>query len=58
MLSFSARIRRVVLILNGRLRDRRFQTWCNYWAVTLGSPWTFFTAGGFHLPVSASDFGP
>jgi hypothetical protein len=32
--------------------------WYIYWAVTLGSPWTFVTGGGFHLPVSASDFGP
>jgi hypothetical protein len=28
-----------------------------YWAVTPGRPWTFVTGGGFHLPVSTSDFG-
>ena len=30
----------------------------DYWLVRLGSPWTLVIAGGFHLPVSASDFGP
>jgi hypothetical protein len=32
--------------------------WYFYWAVTLGSPWDFVTGGGFHFPVSDSDFGP
>jgi hypothetical protein len=29
-----------------------------YCAPRPGSPWTFVTGGGFHLPVRASDFGP
>jgi hypothetical protein len=29
-----------------------------YCAPRLGRPWAFVTGGGFHLPVSASDFGP
>jgi hypothetical protein len=30
----------------------------DYWVVRTESGWTLVTAGGFHLPVSASDFGP
>jgi hypothetical protein len=36
------------------IRGALLETYC---APRLGSPWTFVTGGGFHLPMSTSDFG-